>query len=238
MAKLKLAVWCEPGRETADFQRALVERWAAAALERPEVEGLVLHQVDSSRSPRAGAGSAGASMPDAVISVWIGDTGLAAFREELGAPASAWRPCGAGRVDAWRVREVRAKTYDRSWPDGRVSPGITQYSLVRPARSRSRAECSRHWQEEHVPLALRIHVGLWNYVQDHVVETLTQTGGDVLGHAALHFRSQEDLREKLFDSEAGAREIYADIPRFMSLPDTQTALMTELILLTPRDYIA
>jgi hypothetical protein len=52
--------------------------------------------------------------------------------------ARAWRPSGAGRVDAWRVRQVCAKTYDRSWPDGTVSPGITQYSLVRPARSRSR----------------------------------------------------------------------------------------------------
>jgi len=25
MAKLKLAVWCEPGRDTTDFQRALVD---------------------------------------------------------------------------------------------------------------------------------------------------------------------------------------------------------------------
>jgi uncharacterized protein (TIGR02118 family) len=233
MAKLKLAVWCEPGRDSADFQRALVDRWAAGALERPEVDGLVLHQVDARRDPRADAGSAGDSMSDAVISLWLDDAGLGTFREELGAPASAWRPAGAGRVDAWRVREVRAKTYDRSWPDGSVSPGIAQYSLVRPARSRSRAQCSRHWQENHVPLALRIHVGLWNYVQDHVLETLTETGGDVLGHAALHFRSEDDLREKLFDSEAGAREIYADIPRFMSLPETQTALMTELILRTP-----
>jgi hypothetical protein len=50
MAKLKLAVWCEAGRDTADFHRALADRW----------------------------------------------------------------------------------------PDGIVSPGITRYSLVRPARSRNR----------------------------------------------------------------------------------------------------
>jgi uncharacterized protein (TIGR02118 family) len=230
MAKLKLAVWCEPGRDAAGFQRALVDDWAAGALARPEVEGLILHQVDALRGARADAGSSGGSMCDAAISLWVDDAALGVFREEIGAPASAWRPAGAARVDAWRVREVRAKTYDRDWPDGSASPGITQYSLVRPAPGRSRAQCSRHWQEKHLPLALRIHVGLWNYVQDHALETLTETGGDVLGHAALHFRSEDDLREKLFDSEAGAREIYADIPRFMSLPETQTALMTELIL--------
>ena len=81
-------------------------------------------------------------------------------------------------------------------------------------------------------------MGLWSYVQDHVRETVTQTGGDVMGHAALHFRCEDDLREKLFDSQAGAREIYADIPHFMSLADSQTALMTELILRTPRGHLA
>ena len=235
MAKLKLAVWREPGRDSADFQRALVEHWAAGVLERPEVDGLILHQVDARRGSRAATGSADDSMSDAAVSLWVDDAGLGAFREEVGTLASAWRPAGAGRVDAWRVREVRAKTYDRSWPAGVVSPGITQYSLVRPARNHSREQCSRYWHEKHAPLALRIHVGLWNYVQDHVIETLTETGGDVLGHAALHFRSEDDLREKLFDSEAGAREIYADIPHFMSLEDSQTALMTELILRTPSE---
>ena len=31
MAKLELAVWCEPGRDAADFHRTLVDRWAAGA---------------------------------------------------------------------------------------------------------------------------------------------------------------------------------------------------------------
>jgi len=138
MAKLKLAVWCEPGRDAADFHRELVDRWAAGALERPEVTGLILHRADSRLGPRAAAVSIDDSMSDAVISLWVDDAEFGAFRQAVGAVASAWRPSGAGRVDAWRVREVCAKTYDRSWPDGSVSPGITQYSLVRPARSRSR----------------------------------------------------------------------------------------------------
>ena len=115
---------------------------------------------------------------------------------------------------------------------------MAQYSSVRPAPGRSREECSRHWQEKHVPLALRIHVGMWNYVQDHVVDTLSETGGDLLGHAVLHFRSLQDLRDKFFDSEAGAQEIYADVARFMSLENSQTALMSELILRTPREHRA
>jgi uncharacterized protein (TIGR02118 family) len=237
MAKLKLAVWRDPGRDAAGFQRDLVAAWAASALERPQVTGLILHQADPRSDPNPAAVASEDSPPDAVISLWLDGTELGAFRAAALAGESVWRPAGARRVDAWLVREVRAKTYDRSWPDGVASPGVTQYSLVRPAPGRSREACSLYWREQHVPLALRIHVGLWNYVQDHVVETLTEAGSDVLGHAALHFRSAEDLRENLFDSEAGARKIYADIPRFMSLEDSQTALMTELILRTPAPHL-
>jgi len=118
-------------------------------------------------------------------------------------------------------------------PDGEAIPGVTQYSLMRAADGRSADACRQHWREVHRPLALRIHVGLWSYVQDHVQETLTSTGGDVIGHAQLHFRSHADMREKLFDSEAGKREIFADIGNFMSLERTRVALMTERWLRTP-----
>jgi uncharacterized protein (TIGR02118 family) len=235
MAKFKLAVWRGRGLDVAGFRREVVDAWAAAALGRSEVTGLVLHRQVGGPAGEAVAASE-ATPPDAVLSLWIDGAENAAFQEELATSSSGWLPAGAGRLDAWRVNEVRAKVYDRSWPDGVPSPGVTQYTLVRPAPDRSPADCSRHWRERHVPLALRIHIGLWNYTQDHVVETLTPAGGDLLGHAALHFRSQADLRDKLFDSEAGAKEIYADIPRFMSLEDSQTALMTEVVLRTPAEH--
>jgi uncharacterized protein (TIGR02118 family) len=237
MAKFKLAVWREPDCSAAGFQREVEAAWKAAALERPEVTGLVLHR-HADRPAGETVAASDVSAPEAVLSLWIDDAGISAFREAVLTPGSAWQPAGAGRFDAWRVNEVRAKIYDRSWPDGVPSPGLTQYTLVRPAPDRRPADCSRHWRERHIPLALRIHIGLWSYTQDHVVETLTPAGGDLLGHAALHFRSEADLRDKLFDSEAGAREIYADIPRFMSLEDSQTALMTELVLRTPAEHAA
>jgi uncharacterized protein (TIGR02118 family) len=193
----------------------------------------VLHRRDGDLDPSPAGVPPGGGAPDAAVSLWLDAAALAALRESIGSAGCPWHPPGAGRVDAWRVREVRGKTYDRSWPDGSASPGVTQYTLVRPAPGRGREECSLHWRERHLPLALRIHVGLWSYVQDHVVETLTESGSDVMGHAALHFRTLADLRERLFDSDAGADEIYADIPRFMSLEESQTALMTELVLRTP-----
>lgn len=227
--KLKLAFWAAPGRDVAAFQESLVEVWAPALLERPALDGLQLHlSGDREQRERASDG-----VPQAVASVWLAPGTIDAERDAIRSAGDPWRPDDCARVDAWRVRELRAKRYARDWPDGTESPGVTQYSLMRPADGRTPDACSRHWREVHRPLALRIHVGLWNYVQDHVLETLTPAGGDVLGHAALHFRSHADLRDKLFDSEAGKREIFADIGNFMSLERTGVALMTERWLRTP-----
>lgn len=225
--KLKLACWPELACEVADFQAAIASTWAPALLAADGVVGLQLH-VDENGSPRP-AGEA----PPVVASIWCEAAVFARERAAIAAAEGAWRPQGCVRVDAWRVHEIRAKRYDRDWPDGEASPGVTQYSLMRAADGRSADACRQHWREVHRPLALRIHVGLWSYVQDHVQETLTSTGGDVIGHAQLHFRSHADMREKLFDSEAGKREIFADIGNFMSLERTGVALMTERWLRTP-----
>jgi uncharacterized protein (TIGR02118 family) len=229
--KIKLAFWAAPGCDIAAFAAAVANEWSATVLAGSGGVGLQLHAGEdlASREPRVDVDG----MPDVVASVWLAPGRIDDEREALAATADPWRPGDCARLDAWRVREVRAKHYARDWHDGEPSPGVTQYSLMRPADGRSPADCSRHWREVHRPLALRIHVGLWSYVQDHVVETLSSTGGDVLGHAQLHFRSHADLRDKLFDSGAGRDEIFADIPKFMSLERTQSALMTERWLRTP-----
>lgn len=245
--KLKLAFWAGAEEPAATFATRLARDWAPALAARADVTGVALH---AATVPDAATADA-SGMPQVIASIWCGYEAVAACREALtlgaasrsgrsrpGARVDAWRPREVARVDAWRVEEVRARSYERDWADGVASPGIVQLSLIRAAEGRSSKECSAHWRQVHRPLALRIHIGLWNYVQDHVVETLTESGGDVLGHAALHFRQASDLRDKLFDSAAGRREIFADIPNFMSLERSQVALMTERWLLTPEELRA
>ena len=97
---------------------------------------------------------------------------------------------------------------------------------------------ARYGRAQHTPLALRVHVGLWHYVQNVVLEALTSEADDVFGVVELHFRSRESLRNERYDSEAGRQAVREDIPRFMSLDRTQGGYFVERIVRTPRDAAA
>jgi uncharacterized protein (TIGR02118 family) len=246
MAKLQLAIWRDPAGEPAAFQRDLAEGWAGRLLAEPRVAGLKLHRAAADlRLPEApaAAGAPGERPPDALASLWLPEELLAPLARALRGEASAARgalplPGGAEQVWAWRVHEVRQIAYRRSWPDGEESPGIANVSLVRPAPGKSLAEFTQHWELRHGPLAKRVHVGLSGYVQNQVREALTVGGRDVFGVGELHFRSLRDFHERMFGSEEGRREVFEDIPRFMSLADTLAANMTELVLRTPPEHRA
>jgi hypothetical protein len=247
MSKVQLAIWRAPALEPSAFQSGLARDWAQRLLSDPRVAGLALHQLAADqRLPETGdagqtaRGAAGERPPDAVASLWLDGDLLALLRRALQGEAGGTPPLppGAEQLWAWRVNEVRQIVYDRSWPDGERSPGFANVSLLRPAPGRSLEEFTKHWELRHGPLAKRVHVGLWGYVQNQVCEPLSEGGRDVFGVGVLHLRTQRDFRERMFDSEAGRREVFEDIPRFMSLEQTLAANMTELVLRTPPEHRA
>ena len=65
-----------------------------------------------------------------------------------------------------------------------------------------------------LPLALRIHIGMWRYTRNVVSAALTPGAPDWDGMAILHFRTAEDLRERFYDSDAGRRAIAEDVAKF------------------------
>jgi uncharacterized protein (TIGR02118 family) len=85
---------------------------------------------------------------------------------------------------------------------------------------------SRHWRERHGPLAVARQPGFWHYVQNHVVERLTDTTPDFDGVGEIHCRSADDALHRSFDSEEGKRLIYEDTQRFMS-HEGSTVLVTK-----------
>ena len=82
-----------------------------------------------------------------------------------------------------------------------------------------------HWTERHTPLALRRHVGLADYHQFVVRETLTPRTPAVDGIAQLGFRTRADFETRFFDSDEGRAEIMADVARFMDRPGPETTLV-------------
>ncbi len=84
---------------------------------------------------------------------------------------------------------------------------------------------ARHWTERHAPLALRRHVGLADYHQYVVTETLTMGTPPIDGVARLGFVTRADFDERFFDSDEGRAEIMADVARFMDRPGPETTLV-------------
>ena len=112
------------------------------------------------------------------------------------------------RVWAWRVEEHLP----------RQGPGDCAVAMVSLMRRRPRttpAEFATHWTERHAPLAVRRHVGLADYHQYVVTESLSAEAPEIDGIARLGFVTRSDFETRFFDSDAGRTEIMADVARFM-----------------------
>jgi uncharacterized protein (TIGR02118 family) len=227
--QLAVAVWRAPGSTADDFRAALVDDWARPAL---EVEGVVdltvnLAAADQgiyAREPDADGLTANADGFVVLGLEQAHDLDDLPLRDDL------YRL--ARRVDVWRVRSDHPKSYARTWPDGTEAPGVKLVSFMRRAEGLNHEQFVRHWSEQHTPLVLEHHPGLWNYTQLVVRRAYTPGGRDIDGIAELHFASRDDFDNRFFDSDDGRQVIMDDVARFMARPGSGSGLMTELPLLT------
>jgi uncharacterized protein (TIGR02118 family) len=154
------------------------------------------------------------SDPDiqALVSVWEPTSAAEAVALPL--------PEGARLVGAYRVDEVVQRDYERTWAADEVSPGVKVVCLVRRKPGMTHDAYSEHWRVRHGPLALELQPGFWHYVQNHIVENLTDDTQAIDGIGELHFRTAEEVHSGMFVTEEAAELIMADTERFM---DNQTS---------------
>ena len=225
MEQLAVAVWRAAGTSAEDFRAALVGDWAAVATEIEGVIELTLNlavadQGAYTRKPDSDGLTANA---DAFVMLGLEQ---AHDLDDLPGRDDLYRL--ARGVDVWRVRSERPKVYERTWPDGSEAPGVKLVSFMRRADGLNHVQFVRHWTENHTPLALEHHPGLWNYTQNIVRRAYTPGGRDIDGIAELHFATREDFENRFFDSDDGRQVIMDDVARFMGRPGSGSGLMTEL----------
>ena len=75
-------------------------------------------------------------------------------------------------------------------------------------------EGRRHW-DEHVPLALSVHLGACAYVRHWVRAVLAPQILSYQGIATLWFSTESDLRERLFAQPGDQRRIAQDVDEFI-----------------------
>ena len=69
-----------------------------------------------------------------------------------------------------------------------------------------------YWRDNHAPLALKVHVAMTHYYQMSVRHRFH--GPDWNGFACCCFSSEDDLRNKFFDTPEGKQQIEQDVSRF------------------------
>ncbi|MDB5714510.1 MAG: Ethyl tert-butyl ether degradation EthD [Sphingomonadales bacterium] len=95
-----------------------------------------------------------------------------------------------------------------------VMPGIRLLSPLHPIDGATREQSIAYW-DQHVPLALRVHIGMNRYVRDIVRTVLSEEQTPVFGVASLHFPSDDAIRDRFFDSPDSIPEHAADLARFV-----------------------
>ena len=157
----------------------------------------------------------------AVIALWDTDSATA-----LALPL----PSDARLVGAYHVEEVVQKKYDRTWPSGTQSPGFKMIAFLHRRPDLTLDAFSEHWRYRHGPLAVARQPGFWQYVQNHLVEPMTETSPAWDGFGEIHFRSFEDAFTRSYDSDEAQQLIWEDVARFLDYERSPTLTTHEWVV--------
>jgi len=159
----------------------------------------------------------------AVISLWDTDADAA---------TSIPLPAGSRVVGAYHVEEIVEKDYDRTWPSGTQSPGFKMIAFLHRRADLTHEAFSEHWRERHGPLAVARQPGFWHYVQNHLVERLTDRSPDWDGFGEIHYRTVEDALTRSYDSDEAQQLIWEDVARFLAYDRSPTLTTHEWVVTT------
>jgi hypothetical protein len=194
-----------------------------------QVKRLVVDLVDVTPGhmpwQRPGEATPVAAIPpyDAVIEVWFA-TGEEARKAAIVLMEELDDQCQP--IDVLMVTEHVEKNWPVPAKAGR-SPGIKYISLCSFHDDLPASAAKRSWKQ-HVPLAVKVHVGVSKYVRNWVEEPLSGDSTPVNGVVEMHFATMDDLEQRWFDSDRGRDEIIQDVGHF--LKGAQRMFTTEYIV--------
>ena len=84
----------------------------------------------------------------------------------------------------------------------------------------------RHWREQHAPIALEVHTAMTHYYQLAVMHRFS--GADWNGLALCCFASEDDLRDKFYNSSDGKQRVAEDIAKFADTKNSPRRVVTRL----------
>jgi uncharacterized protein (TIGR02118 family) len=155
---------------------------------------------------------------------------LALWDTKPGAVLGLTLPAMSRRVGVYHVEEIVQRDYERTWPSGTRSPGFKMIAFLHRRPDLTPEAFRKHWRDNHGPLAVARQPGFWRYVQNHLVERLTDESPDFDGFGEIHYRTVDDALTKSYDSEEGQRLIWEDVARFLDYERSPTLTTNEWLV--------
>lgn len=114
-----------------------------------------------------------------------------------------------------------------TWPLDTPSPGVTMLFCMHRRPGMDIADFHDWWEKSHAPIALQHHVGMWDYAQVSVLETVHGDPWD--GFAVTQWPTLDDLMHRFSSGPEGTEALRRDAAQFTD-PDTlRRHLLDELI---------
>ena len=85
----------------------------------------------------------------------------------------------------------------------------------------------RHWHEQHAPIALKVHTAMTHYYQLAVMHKFS--GADWNGLALCCFASEDDLRNRFYNSKEGKQRVAEDVAKFADTMSCPRRVVTRLV---------
>ena len=162
----------------------------------------------------------------ASVSIWKGDDETISFLSN-----------SDGFAGAYRVDEVLPVSYEKTWPDGEMTPGVCLFTLFNRKKGIQRATFLHRWHNSHTPLSLKIHP-LWNYSRNVVKEPLLKNSQKFEGIVDEQMRTDADLLNpfRFFGNPFVVIQrmimVYLDTKSFLDYKRIETYFAREVVIVS------
>lgn len=138
----------------------------------------------------------------------------------------AWREhCDLG---LYRTASRHVLRHVRTWPEGEATPGVTMLFSIHRRAGMTAGSFHEWWARSHAPIALQHHVGMWDYAQVSVVETLHGEPWD--GFAVTQWPTLDDLLHRFSSGPEGTQALRHDAAQFTDPTTLTRHLLDERVL--------
>jgi hypothetical protein len=140
-----------------------------------------------------------------------------------------------GFIGAYAVTEALPVAYEKTWPDGEISPGACLLTLFNRKKGLDYETFIHRWHHSHTPLSLKIHP-LWNYSRNVVDKMLTDRSEKWEGIVEEQMRSDDELLNpfRFFGNPLviipRMIAVYTDTKSFLDYGNIETYLAREVVV--------